>query len=74
MSIEIQKGFTGAEMRGVVCPECGSGGGSRYPCWCHSCHANGEKVLMLPSVNGFTFVSNWSEVYNREIKPVILGG
>lgn len=52
------RGFYDFEITGVVCPDCGSGGGSRYPCWCHKCN---DKVLMLPCTNGFTYVNNWSE-------------
>lgn len=62
MEINIHAGFKDKPMRGVVCPECGAGGGSRYPCWCHKCHDKGEKVLMIPSVNKFTFVQSWSEI------------
>lgn len=61
MEIHIQGGFKDRPMRGVVCPECGSGGASKYPCWCWECHQKGDKVLMLPSVNKFTFVQNWAE-------------
>ena len=45
----------------VVCPDCGAGGGSDSPCWCHVCDS---KALMLPEH------SNWSEHYKfTETKP-----
>ena len=61
VGVHLPGGFSGAKMQGVVCPECGYGGGSSYPCWCSRCHEVGEKVLMIPSVNRFTYVCNWSE-------------
>lgn len=61
MEIHMSGGFSGAKMQGVVCPDCGHGGGSSYPCWCSRCYDKGNKVLMLPSVNKFTYVCSWSE-------------
>lgn len=63
VNVHLPGGCSGLKMQGVVCPECGMGGGSSYPCWCSRCHDNGVKVLMLPSVNGFTYVSSWPESY-----------
>ena len=51
-------------MTGVTCPDCGHGGGSEYPCWCHKCHKLGEKILMLPSTNG-RITSNWGEHFRK---------
>ena len=45
----------------VICPECGAGGASSYPCWCHMCD---YKVLMLPACNDHIMCS-WSEWRNR---------
>lgn len=63
VELNMARGFSGLKIQGVVCPDCGAGGGSRNPCWCHECHKKGVKVLMLPSVNKFTYVSSWSESY-----------
>lgn len=62
--VNIHSGFNDAPMRQVTCPECGQGGGSSYPCYCHRCAENGEEVMMLPSSNG-TVRSNWCEVLPR---------
>jgi hypothetical protein len=66
VNIHLPGGCSGLKMQGVVCPECGYGGGSSYPCWCSHCHDKGEKVLMLPSVNKFTYVSNWCESVKKQ--------
>lgn len=58
--INMAKGFNNKKCIGVTCPECGAGGGNKYPCWCHFCHEKGEKVMMLPSCNK-RIISNWSE-------------
>lgn len=49
------------KMRQVACPDCGALGGNKGPCWCHECHKDGQKVMMLPSWNGFIH-ANWCEV------------
>ena len=48
---------------GVTCPECGAGGGSSGPCYCHKCDYH---VMMLPSING-RITGNWGE-YLRQIE------
>ena len=48
----------------LTCPDCGSSGGSQYPCWCYHCHKLGEKILMLPSVNRH-IKSNWGEYFRK---------
>lgn len=60
--INIHRGFSGQPMRQVTCPECGHGGGSEYPCYCHNCYES--KVMMLPSSNG-RIIANWCEVLKR---------
>lgn len=51
-------------MTRVMCPDCGSGGGNQYPCWCHECHNLGNKVLMLPAGNTH-IKSNWTEHFKK---------
>lgn len=58
MNIKIHD-YTG-KMRQVVCPDCGTLGANKGPCWCHKCHAAGGEVMMLPSWNGFIHAS-WTE-------------
>lgn len=63
MEINMAKDFLHfGKMIGVVCPDCGMSGANKYPCWCHRCHENGVKVLMLPSVNR-KITSSWSELH-----------
>lgn len=59
--LNIHVGFHNAPMRRVICPECGNGGGSPWPCYCHRCVEKGEEVMMLPSSNN-RIISNWCEV------------
>ena len=62
MNISNTEGYSIKNRRvRVECPDCGSGGGSSYPCTCHVCD---NKVLMLP-VHSEGKSQNWNEVFNK---------
>ena len=46
----------------VECPDCGSGGASGGPCYCHKCNYD---VMMLPIHSGL--MKNWVE-YEKQVK------
>lgn len=57
----MQRKINELPMTRVICPDCGSGGGSTYPCWCHVCN---YRVLMLPATND-RIKSNWGEHFSK---------
>lgn len=57
-------------MVGVICPECGAGGGSEQPCWCHNCRElTGQKVMMVVRVAGEQGM-NWIEFFRSQHCPL----
>jgi hypothetical protein len=65
MEVNHTKGYVRSDGRDshirVICPDCGSGGGSHYPCWCSECE---PRVLMVP------YRSNWNEVFKQEVSKL----
>lgn len=57
----MARGFSEDVYHRVVCPDCGSGGASKSPCFCHKCPG---RVLCLPACNDH-IECNWAELARK---------